>query len=289
MSGDVPEFKNVVVVRFSVREKSFERKFLSNDRAREGWFNFRAELYEASLGASLAAQSVRPQAIFLYFDSGDAELVGKYFSRLDFTPIFSGQDHERLMGEQVLRQGLSRQVVLSRIDSDDIVERHYFSKINSVLIEHHLRGTLAQRSMVVCRSGYRTNFIKMQRVNHVSPPFISQYFSDYSGEGAYFNHTKLSTHDTPQILDESAEWLQIIHGTNVANKFKPSTTSDWNTRHLDVNESQFGPIQSFDPAWFQSWSGMVPIEAHRFASDRVPLYGLGAKVRFALRRLFGQA
>lgn len=289
IGATIPNFKNVVVVRFSVRSKSFERKFLSTERVRERWFKFRAELFEASLGASLTAQTVKPVVTYLYFDAQDIGLVEKYFPKPQFTPVFSDAGHDELMGKRLLEMGGSEHVVLSRIDSDDIVEKRYFEKINALLARHQDHMALGPEAMVVNKSGHRTNFVKMQRVFHISPPFISQYFRNYSGQGAYFNHTELSSQPMPQIEDGSAEWLQVIHGTNVANKFKPPSTSNWKESYMGATESQFGLVENFDPDWFREWAGIPPIPPEWFSSDRLPLGGVGARVRFATRRLLGRA
>lgn len=289
IGATIPNFKNVVVVRFSVRSKSFERNFLSTERVRERWFKFRAELFEASLGASLAAQTVKPVVTYLYFDAQDVGLVERYFPQPQFTPIFSDAGHDELMGKRLLEMGASEHVVLSRIDSDDIVEMRYFEKINSLLARHHDRMALGPETMVVSKSGHRTNFVKMQRVFHISPPFISQYFRHYSGQGAYFNHTKLSSQPIPQIEDESAEWLQVIHGTNVANKFKPATFVDWEANHQRVTDSQFGPLKDFNSRWFEEWSGIAPLSPIQIGPSAVPLSGVNSWFRYTIRKMLRQA
>jgi hypothetical protein len=279
---------NVVVIRFSVRKKDFERKFLPNKRGRDSWFKFRARLFEASIEPALSAQSVKPAAVFLYFDVEDVGLVSQSFSRMSFIPIYAFDTHEQLMGKHVLDLGLEEHVVISRIDSDDVVERNYLLKINSLLSMRHQLGQLAEEVNVVSRSGFRTNFRKTQRVTHVSPPFVSRYFRRYAGQGAYFDHTRISEQMTPRILDDSAEWLQIIHGTNVANKFKPASRGS-RVDPAEVDESWFGPTEDFDRDWFTSWSGINPIPAEWFDAESLPLEGFRAKARHTVRRWLGQA
>ena len=282
------DLKNVVVVRFSVRNKTFERKFISNERSRHRWFQFRASLFEASLASSLEAQTIKPVATFLYFDVADEDLVTQHFSKKNFIPVYATNTHEQIMGDHLMALGLTSHVVLSRIDSDDIVERNYFSKINKLLTQHHLQNTLGNEVTVVSRSGFRTNFLTMQRVLHISPPFVSQYFRNYSGQGAYFNHTKVNERPGNRIDDDSAEWMQIIHGTNVANKFKAPSGKEPENK-LTINESHFSSPVNFDVEWFSNWAGIKPIPPEKFNADQLPLEGLTARVRHFIRRLLKQA
>lgn len=231
---------------------------------------------------------MKPIEVFLYFDIEDAGLVSESFSRTNFTPIYAIDTHEQLMGRRVLDLGLEEHAVISRIDSDDIVERNYLSKINDLLSVRHQLGQLAEEVNVVSRSGFRTNFRKTQRVTHVSPPFVSRYFRRYAGQGAYFDHTRISEQMTPRIADDSAEWLQIIHGTNVANKFKPASRGS-REDSAEVDESWFGPTEDFDRDWFTSWSGIDPLPAESFDVQSLPLEGFRARTRHAVRRWLGQA
>lgn len=279
---------NVVVVRFSVRNKAFEKKFIANEEARNRWFKFRAWLFEASLAPSLEAQTVKPVATFLYFDAADKDLVRQNFSRTDFVPIFSTSSHEQIMGDYLLSNGLTDHVVLSRIDSDDIVERDYFLKINKLLVSQSIEKEPIHEVTVICRSGFRTNFLTMQKVLHKSPPFVNQYFRHYCGQGAYFDHTKVNSRPGKQIADNSAEWMQIIHGTNVANKFKSASNKLSNELPIDT-ESYFSPPVEFDAAWFSNWSGITPIPPEKFNVDQLPLEGFTAKARLFIRRLLSQA
>jgi hypothetical protein len=285
---DPLRFKNVVVVRFSVRSRRFERKFLSSERARSRWFQFRAQLFEATLGPSLSAQSIRPAAVFLYFDSADVNLVEAHFKRVDFIPVFATDAHEQAMGEKVLALGMSEHVVLSRIDSDDIVERNYLLKINNLLNERYQRSNLGDEALISSRSGFRTNFSKVQRVLHLTPPFLSRYFRQYVGQGAYFDHTKTNQSVGTRIADYSAEWLQVIHGTNVANKFKPESC-DWTGSHEGITSSQFGPTKDFDAHWFSEWAGIDPVSPECFSSKSLPLVGVKARLRLTIRRWLRQA
>lgn len=280
--------KNIVAVRFSVRNEIFERKFISSEKSRNRWFKFRAWLFDVSLAASLQAQTVKPVATFLYFDVGDQELVETHFTRRDFIPIYSTDTHEKMMGNHLIATGLTNHVVLSRIDSDDIVEKNYFAKINKLLTDYDQQGRLGDEVTVISRSGFRTNFLTIQNVLHISPPFVSQYFRSYAGQGAYFNHTKIGERAGPRINHDGAEWMQIIHGTNVANKFKPPTEKVKDESD-EMTRSIFGPTTTFDAEWFFNWAGIEPISPKHFGADKLPLEGLSAKARHAFRRLLGQA
>ena len=290
MRSDVPDFKNVVVVRFSVRSPLFEKKFLSSkaEAAREQWFKFRASLYESSLGASLSVQSVKPAATYLFFDEADRQLYEQYFHEGNFYPIFASNTHHEIMSQHIYSHGLHVHTIVSRIDSDDIIEKRYIEKINAIILAQHERKELGSQMLTACKRGYRTNFSKIQELLHASPPFINHYFANFPGGKVTFNHTKLREMKVQCIYDESAEWLQIIHGTSVANKFKSPTTGASTLNSFNNASSQFGRIQNFNAKWFEDWSGIPSIRAELFESKRLPLSGFMSRARYIIRLWLGR-
>lgn len=275
---------NVVVVRFSLRVDAWKRRMFFNEYGREPWFRYRAMLYRNTLGPSIKAQTVKPVRIYLLMDDGDRALAQQYLTGIDHTPIFasSGNQHE-LVARDLEIEGLTNNVAMSRIDSDDIVERRYFEKLNrricGLLNEGHCPELIA-----ACR-GYRSNFSQIQPMYYHNGPFITRFCRRYGGESPYFHHKTIEQY--VHVKDNESEWMQVIHGTNVANGFQPSTAvslEQFMSGECGTASLAKVPI---DPAWFREWAGFeMPAPA---LFQQAPVTSLRARFRRILRELRGKA
>src|SRR5574343_759529 len=123
------DIANIVVVRFSVRVRAWKNRLFFNEKSRESWFKYRADLYAHTLGRSLDLQSQRPVRVYLLMDQGDRPLCEKYFQEQNFTPIFSDNAHFQEIANDLRRLGIVNNVAMTRIDWDEIVWGFYFEKI----------------------------------------------------------------------------------------------------------------------------------------------------------------
>lgn len=183
--------QNVVITRFSLRMKSWKRRLFYDEHARESWFAFRAELYKKTLGASLAAQEVKPVRVYLLMDTGDRELQQRYLPSIGFTPLFtSAAESAEKLGADLVREGLVDNIALTRIDSDDIIERAYFRKLNTTLESFASNGD--DSGLVITCRGYRSNFSVIQPLYHSIAPFVTLFHKRYTREASYFfNHNEV--------------------------------------------------------------------------------------------------
>lgn len=276
--------RNVVVVRFSLRVQAWRRRTFFDDRSRHAWFKYRAMLYAHTLGASFAAQTVNPARVYLLMDAGDRALAERYLSDQRFTPVYSvNRDHHQQVAADLEREGLINNIALSRIDSDDIIARDYFEKLNvSILDSLHQGGP--SRLMVACK-GYRSNLVDLQAMYYHDGPFITCFCDKYAGETPYFDHKTLR--DYAHVKNVSAEWMQVIHGTNVANGFQPPNATSLNAFLDGQHGTAVLAKRLIDPVWFSAWAGFQLPSASLF--DDAPIHTTGARIRRLWRNLRGKA
>lgn len=247
------EIHNVVVVRFSLRVNAWNHRLFFDEAGRKDWFAFRARLYRETLGAAIHAQTVKPARVFLLMDTGDRALQEACFPDPGFTPIFTERkDAAAQVAREITRAGLVENVAISRIDSDDIVERSYFEKINHKI--QSMLGEGREPHLIVNCKGYRSNFVQIQPMYFAVAPFITLFSKVYRGDSVYaYDHSKMN--EQPHEKDATAEWLQVIHGTNVANGFKPVTATSLQP-YLQGDRGSVALERSpIDPDWFKTWAG----------------------------------
>lgn len=275
--------QNIVVTRFSLRVAGWRHQIYFDERGRDAWFEYRAMLYKRTLGESLSVQTVKPAKVYLLMDTGDRALAARHFPEMNFMPIFSLHgDYRRQIAADLERQGLVDNIAMSRIDSDDIIARNYFEKLNACILDS-LRSGEPSELFVACK-GYRTNFVDVQPMYYHNGPFITRFCSKYAGETPYFQHETLGQH--AHVKDASAEWMQVIHGTNLANGFQPSNETSLDAFLEGRQGSGVLSRRLIDPAWFKEWAGFLLPSASIF--DEEPVYTMRSRIRRLWRKLRGR-
>lgn len=217
---------NFVVVRFSLKlNPDWQRLAYGGEENRPAWFSYRAGLTMNVLLKCLASQTVRPACVFLLMDQDDRPLFQEYFKgHADMlVPVFSnGKDHFQQVANEISSRA-SGPVAISRIDSDDAVADTYFEKVNYCIENALEKG--APFTHVIATRGYRVSGGKVQEVFYNCSPFLTRYAERYSGQNVYdMNHELVLQQQ--HIICSDATWMQLIHGTNVSNKFIQSNKTN---------------------------------------------------------------
>jgi hypothetical protein len=243
---DIDDIINVVIIRFSVRHR---RLFIfKNEESRDNWFIFRSKLFNSYLRKCLHHQTKKPNKVYVLVDKGDRNLVEKYLNIDNINVIYCNIDM-RYYGNQILgdlcKNKLVKNLVVSRIDSDDLINKDFFYNINQQLLLHP-----APR-LVACK-GYRSDLTNIQSLFFTNSPFISKCtnFGNFSVKDL----CSFSPHDINHDLIDSvehtqnhnAEWIQLIHHTNICNQLLNNNIDD----KLIVT-----PLVPIDPIWFANWAG----------------------------------
>ncbi len=275
---------NIVVVRFSLRVAAWNHRLFFDEANRADWFAFRAKLYQQTLGAAMHAQTVKPERVYLLMDAGDRHLQERYLPAEEFTPIFTpSRESASLIASELSRDGLLDQVALTRIDSDDIVERRYFEKLNH-RIQAIIDAGREPRLIVTCK-GYRSNFVQIQPMYFSVAPFITLFKHRYNGDNLYgIDHSTMN--DLVHDKDATAEWLQVIHGTNVANGFKPVTATTLDPYLQGDRGSAALARQPIDANWFRGWAGFDLPSPDLF--DQAPISSSRGHLRKFWRKMRGK-
>lgn len=214
------------VVRFSLRlNPEWEEKTFGGDPYREKWFEFRAKLFKNTIYRSVKEQTVEECKIILLMDKSDQAYYEKYLGLDDIFPVFC--DRFDFMGEIeniVNNHSIEQGVVLSRVDSDDILKPTYMQEVLESTKQAAGKGDV----WVVATDGARYDLANYQRLFYSVSPFISYVSFNNNIENIYgFNHELVSEKsDVICLKSESPLWCQILHGSNVANSFWASLNED---------------------------------------------------------------
>ena len=305
--------QNVVVVRFSLKVAEWRRRAFVNERNREPWFAYRARLFRQTLYASLLAQTKPVHALYLLMDEDDPALFERYQHELmaqtealalgncsapEIRPIFSSQSPHEKVALDLLKRGQTQHVTVSRIDSDDIVARDFFEKLSQDISDALQRGDVFD--YVMAAQGYKSNLRQTQRCLYGRSPFLTRYWSQFPHPSQWpsadepptvydVSHVRIREYRLLESLN--AQWMQLLHGTNVANGFSQGQ-SDPSPQDLSfLKDPHSQPIvceekRPFDAEWFKAWAGFSPPNPDLF--NRAPLPSLWHRLRVAWRRVKGR-
>jgi hypothetical protein len=251
-----------VVIRFSLRFRDWTRRAYGEETERADWFAMRARLFKACVVASMQRQTVAPRRVFVLMDVGDEDLWREHLSLpTPYVPVFVRA--EEASGEVARRIAADRtkNVVISRLDSDDAIDRRYVEKITDAARDFWRLGT-PKAYMVAC-DGYITDLKQIQQVYFNCSPFLSVYVRRYKGENIYDGeHTQIL--DRQPRMIETARWMQVIHGSNIANRlYKKSRFEPDDHRKMHV-----GKLQPIDSAWPPGFPPDLPAKAKAASKTR---------------------
>ena len=308
--------QNVVVVRFSLKVAEWRRRAFVNDRNRQPWFAYRVALFQQTLFASLCAQTKPVAAVYLLMDDNDDWLYQKYFleaqphapllqsnaqgpgSTPEIRPIFSSQAPHLLVALDLLRRGPCENVTLSRIDSDDIVASQFFDALSQDIASALQKGEVFD--YVMAAQGYKSNLKQMQRCLYGRSPFLTRYWQKFPAPDEWrspenpptvydVSHVRIREYRLLESLN--AQWMQLLHGTNVANGFSQGQSGPLPQDLSFLKDPHSQPIvceekHPFDTEWFKAWAGFSPPNPDLF--NQAPLPSLWHRLRVAWRRVKGR-
>ncbi len=179
-------------------------------------------MFKRTLYRSLLGQTHQDFILFVLMDEADESLWEQHLAIADprVRPVFEADPRFHLAGTrrqllQLARPGL----LISRVDSDDLLASNYLACLNARVQYFDKRGI--ERGVIVSSLGYITDGAYVQKVYFPNSPFISLYCRRYNFENIYsFNHGKVLELGAPCLLDPRSTWMQFLHGTNLANEFR---------------------------------------------------------------------
>ncbi|WP_370244202.1 glycosyltransferase [Alteromonas abrolhosensis] len=216
------------IVRFSLRLNSdWEIKTFGGDVNRECWFEFRSKVLANTIYASIVKQTVPGCKIILLLDKDDKDLYERYFDLKNVFPVFSEKSNfmdDVISIVQKNRDYPDQKIIISRVDSDDILAPDYTEKV----FELTASPSENENFWIVSTDGARFDLNSYQRIYYAVSPFISYVSHDGKLENVYgFNHENISEKSNVKYLQSHAPiWCQILHGSNVANSFWAASTED---------------------------------------------------------------
>lgn len=238
------EVSHHVVVRFSLRlNADWARKAYGDEPGREAWFAMRARLFRATAVASLEHQTVRPRQVLVLLDRGDRDLWTRHLDLAPpFVPVFVDPEQAHLeVARRVLAVG-ARDVLLTRLDSDDAVEERYLERLGATAREARRLGRSVAH--VVACEGFVTDLARVQSLYYNCSPFLALYARRYRGENIYaIEHETVLELDP--LLNTTARWMQVVHGSNVANRLRRESRFEPG----DARVMRLGPTRSVASGW----------------------------------------
>lgn len=214
----VSDIRNYVVIRFSVRHADWAERAYGDESNRAAWFAMRSKLFLKWTAPSLQSQSVAPRRVFVAMDPSDRELWSRHLALPPpFTPLYLERGIDREAFRLVREDGVGPAVV-SRIDSDDAVAPDYLERINES-VAGAWTGERPAAYVVAC-NGYVTDLTSIETIYWNVSPFLSVFMEDVTeAKLVTLNHTTVLDHSP--ILNTTALWMQIVHGSNLVNKMRP--------------------------------------------------------------------
>lgn len=218
--------RNYIVIRFSLKfdYPSFKKiNDYLDGLERSTWFAWRAELMKKTLVPAILNQRSPVHKVFLFMDKNDKDLYEKFLNLGGvFEPVFcKGSELNQTLARLLSAEG-SGPMVVSRIDSDDSISVEYTYLINK---DFEFSNKI---SYLVAAKGYISDLLEIQDIYYNCSPFISIYFPEYEPKTLFFKH--LEVLDKKPIVNITAEWMQILHGTNVSNKFRTKNIFEVNDK-----------------------------------------------------------
>ena len=208
MNENAQVFTHVVLTRFNVRLE---------DRApaTEQWLRDRLRIMRATLLPSMRAQSVRPSAWLVLCDGNSPEWFRSEIEK-DLIgvgcPIWLDEPFSSSLVANIVRGYVnSPYLITTRIDNDDAVALNFiervqaeFSPTPNVFI-NFIHGAQYEEGWIFHRSDPANAFISMIE----DAQSVRTVFIDW--------HNRLGAHGIIRQVRTSPMWLQVVHGSNIAN------------------------------------------------------------------------
>lgn len=254
---------HVAVVRFSLRlSESWSARAYGEESNRAIWLHYRKRLLDATLTESLLRQSRRPDMVFILLDVDDKAVIPHETFDSLYTPLYVQKG--RYMGEMQQRlekNGLSDHLAISRIDSDDVLSRHYFREVNRAALKAN-----EDRVWIVAPEGFRSDLSSIQRFHYRSAPFQTLYSRAFERQNVYaMNHEWVNRENHVFVDSSEGLWMQMLHGGNLANQFRsdPVSPNRFEKRNLGGRKLITLEPRAFDADWFLAWSGFESLDRLR--------------------------
>lgn len=209
--------RNYIAIRFSLKYESFVKHIASFERSE--WFKYRAEIMKKTLIPAIKKQDYPPFKVFIFMDHDDIILYEKYLNLGgNFIPVYCrAEDLNSTLSNLILNDG-EKQVMVSRIDSDDIISDSYLSSLNRDVLNFD------EKTYIVAAKGYVSDLTDIQEIYYNYSPFISIFYPVYDSSPLFFEHTKVL--QKSPVINVTAEWLQVLHGSNISNRFRDKSVID---------------------------------------------------------------
>lgn len=211
-SGSTREFDHLILTRFSVRREGPPQT--------DDWLHYRWAFFCDALAASVAAQTITDFRWLVYFDIETPPWLRAEIERVApglFTPVFVAGWSETIVRESVLPfASAAPYLITTRIDSDDAVATRFVADVQACFDRQDAVYVNLLSGVQIERTG------ELYRYDEPSNPFISfieKREGDQLPRTVFFDpaHGRSRMHADILNVVGPPRWMQIIHGSNVAN------------------------------------------------------------------------
>ena len=212
-----------IFTRFSLRIPDFERRISLSEHKRTQWLRYRANIFNNVTLPCVERQVKKAHRHFLLMDEDDSWLFQKHINDHDaLKPIFCKATRATEIVSNEILKSASGPVLVVRLDSDDLIADDYLEQLSSCCDAAPIYAQAERygKVFIKARNGYNTDLRYIQRVFDDSPSFLATYYPKFVGElDLGGDHTKINRRNP--VSCDTAEWARLIHGSNVANNFRP--------------------------------------------------------------------
>jgi hypothetical protein len=208
---------HVLLTRFNLPTRGAE----SYIRAKDGWLQRRASLFEAFTIPSVVAQTISDFHWIVYFDPSSPswllERLAPHVASGVYTPIFRVETALPDVIEDIrgLTGARGQLLITTNLDNDDALAADFMERIQRLAVPGQKRALFLERGLIIC--GQRV-YLRRDRDNafcSVSEPWCTEPLTTWRDW-----HIMLRKH-MPVVASKGAPaWLQVVHGENVSNRVR---------------------------------------------------------------------
>lgn len=213
----VGHIHHAILTRFNVRRGAdIDPRVLSLE-----WLDERMQLFEKVTVASVMAQSQLPDAWLVFFDENTPQSARDLFQRIAANLPQLRAEYCREFTAQVCAERISRRLpegvdwlITTRLDNDDALNPRFIEGVRSLVhpgvreFINPTHGLIAAQGMLFRKRDYSSPFISLSEpLNGFSTVLIDQ-------------HQRLSRHGHVRQCSLTDAWIQVVHGSNLANQVR---------------------------------------------------------------------
>jgi hypothetical protein len=195
--------KHYVITRFNLG-------YMDNVPDPEGWLKHRCELFERYTYPSMMRQTCKDFVWLVMFDPETPEEIAARYEGI--IPVYGDMEEAK----SIVRKGISRPIITSRLDSDDYVEEYWIKGIQNV-------ARICKNDTVIDYHGraYHEGTEVFYEVKRNKPTSMFLSLVEFGRpETCYVHHHPDMFRHYGSIYLPMPGWVMVVHDNNLINSIQ---------------------------------------------------------------------